>query len=58
MNLIAVLNETCEEICNVEIGRRLAVCVRGQSGIDKSSNMYKDSIEKDHSTVNHQVKDF
>ena len=43
--------DTCNESYNGEIGRRLAG-VRDHSGRDKSSHMYKHSVEQDHPTVN------
>ena len=43
--------ESCEESCNDEIGRRSAERVSDHSGRDKSSRIYKHSIEKDHPTV-------
>lgn len=48
--------EICDESCNGEIERRLAERVSDHSVRDKSSPMYKYSIEKVHPTV--KLQDF
>ena len=53
---VKYLLETCGKSYIGEIGRKLAERVSEHSGRDKSSYMYKKSIEKDHPAV--KLQDF